>query len=106
MAYSKRRHSHKKELYYILFIVALAVIFLFSFFGPSGYRDLQKQRLEVQAQRTRVEDLKQSNEERRRAIENLRSDREALERYAREKGYGRDDEIIQQLPKDPPKKSR
>ena len=104
MARSRYRHSHKKELYYILFIVVLAVIFLFSFFGPSGYRDLQKSRLELQAQRARVEELKRDNEERRRAIEGLQSDKEVLERYAREKGYGRDDEIIQQLPTDSEKK--
>jgi cell division protein FtsB len=103
MARSNYRLSHKKELFYILFIIVLTAIFLFSIWGPGGYRELQKARLELQAQRARVEELKRSNEERRRSIEELRSDRDTLERYAREKGYGRDDEIIQQLPKESPK---
>ncbi len=99
MAQSKHRLSHKKELYYIICIVALLVIMVFSLLGPGGYRDLQKARLELQAQRVRVEELKRNNEERMRNIEALRSDKDALEKYAREKGYGKEGEIIQQVPK-------
>jgi cell division protein FtsB len=100
MARSRYRISYKKELYYILCIVALAIIMLFSIFGPGGYRELQKARLELQEQRSRVEELKHENSERRKSIEALKSDKEALEKYAREKGYGREGEIIQQLPKE------
>ncbi len=99
MAYTRYRLSYKKEIYYILCIVSVAVILLFSFFGPGGYRDLQKARAELQAQNKRVEELKRKNEERMRKIEALRSDKGALESYAREKGYGREGEIIQQVPK-------
>ncbi len=99
MAHKKYRLSHKKELYYILCIIALLVIMIFSIWGPGGYRDLQKARLESQEQRMRVERLKRNNEERMRSIEALRSDRDALEKYAREKGYGKEGEIIQQVPK-------
>ena len=99
MAYSKYRLSYKKEIYYILCIVAVAVILLFSFLGPGGYRDLQRARAELQNQNRRVEDLKRKNEERMRKIEALRSDKDALEKYAREKGYGREGEIIQQVGK-------
>ena len=100
MARSKRRISHKKELYYILCIVALLIVLLFSLFGPGGYRDLQKSRLELQEQRVRVEELKRSNFERTKKIDELRSSKEALEKYAREKGYGKEGEIIQQLPQE------
>ncbi len=99
MAHSNRI-SHKKELYYILCIVAVLVILLFSFFGPGGYRDLRKARLELQEQRVRVDQLERENYRRMKAIEKLRSDRDALEGYAREKGYGREGEIIQQLPQE------
>lgn len=99
MAYSRYRLSYKKEIYYILCIVAVAVILLVSFFGPGGYRDLQKARAELQEQNRRVEELKRKNDERMRKIEALRSDKDALEDYAREKGYGREGEIIQQLEK-------
>ncbi len=100
MARSRSRLSLKKEVYYILCIVGLLVILLFSFLGPGGYRDLRKARLELQAQRTRVDEIKKSNAERMKSIEALRSDKDALENYAREKGYGREGEIIQQLPKE------
>jgi cell division protein FtsB len=100
MAYSKRRISHKKELYYIICIIILLAVLLFSFFGPGGYRDLRKSRIELQQQRTRVEKLKRSNYEHMKSIKELQTDKKALEKYAREKGYGKQGEIIQQLPDD------
>jgi len=101
MARSRKRLSYKKELYYIICIVVLLVVLGFSIFGPGGYRDLQKARLDLQEQRVRVEELKRKNYERMKSIEELRSSRDALEKYAREKGYGKEGEIIQQLPPDP-----
>jgi cell division protein FtsB len=101
MARSKRRISHKRELYYILCIVAVLVILLFSFFGPGGYRDLQKARLQVQAQRLRVERLERDNSSRWKTIDKLQTDPSAMEKYAREKGYAREGEIIQPLPEKP-----
>jgi len=98
MAYTKYRISHKKEVYYILCIVALIVILSFSLFGPGGYRDLRKKRLELQEQKARVEALKRDINERKRSNEALRSDREAQEKHAREKGYGKAGEIIQNIP--------
>jgi cell division protein FtsB len=98
MPYSKHRTSHKKELYYILCIVAVTVILLFSFFGPGGYRELRKARLELQARRARVDRLERENSDRIKSIEKMRSDPNTLEKYARQKGYGRPDEIIQPLP--------
>jgi cell division protein FtsB len=105
MSYSKRRTSHKRELYYILCIVAVLVILLFSFLGPGGYRDLQKARMEVQARHTRVDRLERDNSERLKLIEKLRSDPNAKEKVARERGYGREGEVIQQLPEKPKPKN-
>jgi cell division protein FtsB len=101
MAHSKRRTSHIRELYYILCIVAVLVILLFSFLGPGGYRDLRKARLAVQSQRSRVDRLERDNSSRMRSIEKLKTDPNAMEIKAREKGYGREGEIIQQLPEKP-----
>jgi cell division protein FtsB len=98
MAYSKYRISHKKEVYYILCIVVLIVILSFSLFGPGGYRDLRRKRIELQEQKARVDALKRDINERRKSNEALRSDREALEKHAREKGYGKEGEIIQNIP--------
>ena len=97
MTHKKRRISHKKELYYILCIVAVMGILFFSILGPGGYRDLQKARLQVQQQRARVDDLKRNNSELVRSIEALQSDRKAMEELARENGYAKPDEIIQQI---------
>ena len=99
MARSRKRLSYKKELYYICCIVAFVVILLFSFFGPGGYRDLQKSRIELQEKRSRVEELKRENNERKQSIRELQSDEDALEGYAREKGYAREGEIIQRISK-------
>ena len=98
MAYSKYRISHKKEVYYILCIVVLIVILSFSLFGPGGYRDLRRKRIELQEQKARVDALKRDIHERRKSNEALRSDREALEKHAREKGYGKEGELIQNIP--------
>jgi cell division protein FtsB len=106
MTYRKNRLSHKKELYYILCIVALIVILLFGIWGPRGYRDLAKARLQLQEQRQRVDELKRNNYERMRSIEGLKSDKDALEKHAREKGYGREGDIIQQLPEKPEKQPK
>lgn len=99
MARSRKRLSYKKECYYICCIVALALILLFSYFGPGGYRDLQKARLDLEDMHIHVRDLEQENNERMKNIEKLRSDREALEEYAREKGYAKEGEIILRLSK-------
>jgi cell division protein FtsB len=106
MSYRKNGLSHKKELYYILCIVALMVILLFSFWGPGGYRDMAKARLDLQAQRARVEELKRSNYEKIRSIEDLKSNKDALEKAARENGYGREGDIVQQLPEKPAKQPK
>jgi cell division protein FtsB len=106
MAHIKRRTSHKKELYYIVCIVVLLAALLFSYFGPGGYRDLRKARLELQEQRVRVEELKRKNYEHLKSIKALETDKKALEKAAREKGYVKSGEIIQQLPEDTDQKQK
>ncbi len=101
MTHSKRHTSHKKELYYLVCILSVLVILILSFMGPGGYRDLRRARLELQEQRMRVDRLTQENAERMLEIEKLRGDPNALEQYARKKGFGRPDEIIQTLPEKP-----
>jgi cell division protein FtsB len=106
MAYNRKRISHKNEFYYILCIAAIIVILFLSFFGPGGYRELTKLRLERQELSERVENLKHSNDERKKNIKALRSDPEALERYARDIGYARKEDIILQLPSRSEKKTK
>jgi cell division protein FtsB len=106
MAYKNRGPSHKKELYYIICIMVLMAVLLFSFLGPGGYRALRKARLELQEQRVRVEGLKRSNTEHIKSIKALETDKNALEKAAREKGYARPGEIIQQLPEDSEQKQK
>jgi len=101
MTRQKNRVSYKKELYYIICIVAVLVVLLFSFLGPGGYRDLQKAHLQLQEQRVRVDRLKQSNSELMKSIEALGSDKKAIEEIARENGYAKADEIIQQVQPSP-----
>jgi len=100
MAHKKYTLRHKKELYYIFLIVVVGGILLLSVFGPDGYLEMKKAQQELQLQQSQVDALKKSNAESIKTIETLRSDRDAIERYAREDGYGRENEIIEQLPED------
>ena len=104
MARPKRRRSHGKEIYYILCILSIVAGALLTIFGPGGYLELRKTRAELESHRSRVESLRQENRQRMETIQQLRSDREAIEKYAREKGYGKKGEIIQQVPEEEPEK--
>ncbi len=101
MPYTRERQSHFKEIYYIICIVLVVVITIFSIAGPGGYFELKKARQDLAAMHARIEALKRTNQEKMRAIEALRSDKEAQERLARENGFGRQGEIVQQLPEKP-----
>jgi cell division protein FtsB len=98
MATSKSRLSHKKEAFYISCIVIAVLIGLLSWFGPYGYRELKKTQSEVAAHRVRVEALRKSNEDRLRTVQMLKENPEAIEDYARRKGYAKKGEIIQEVP--------
>jgi cell division protein FtsB len=99
---SRPRVSHAREIYYILAIVALVVATLFSIWGPGGYLEMKRAEEDVARRRARVEQLRRSNELRLQNIQALRSDPQTQEKYAREKGYSRGGEIIQQLPQEAP----
>lgn len=101
MADKKYSLKFKKELYYIFLIVVVGGIMLHSFVGPDGYLALKKEQRKVQQQKQRVDKLELGNKEIEESNEALRSDPEAIENKAREQGYGRGNEIIQQLPMNP-----
>jgi cell division protein FtsB len=102
MVHPGKRRSHKKEISYILFIIFTLALGLLSIFGRGGYLELRKARLELETHRMRVTAIEQANDKRRQNINQLKSDKAAIEKYAREKGYGREGEIIQQVPSDVP----
>jgi cell division protein FtsB len=93
-----KRVSHGKEIYYILSIVVVVAVTLFSILSPGGYLEMKKVQADLEARRSRVDLLRRENQAKMESIQALRSSREALERYAREKGYGKKGELIQQLP--------
>ena len=101
MSHKKNTLSPKKELYYISLIVVVGAILLLSIFGPDGYLEMKKARQELQRRQSSLKELEQSNAERLERVEGLTSDPGALETYAREKGYGRENEIIERLPEEP-----
>jgi len=98
--------SHVKEIYYILCIVVFVVSALFAVWGPGGYLEMRRTQIELESLRARVATLIQSNNERLQSIKALKTDKEALEKYARKQGYARKDEIIQQLPVAPAEPSK
>ena len=101
------RRSYVKEIVLIICIVAISGILSYSLFGPGGYRDLQKVRLELHERQARVRKL-EINLERRtenaKAIDEdaLKSDHpealDLLEKKARQQGYAREGEYIQRIP--------
>jgi cell division protein FtsB len=105
MPYFKIRPSYAKEAYYLLCLVLVVVILLFSVWGPGGYMELKKAEAQLEAEKERIEELRESNAERLQVIQLLRSDRKTLEKYARSKNYAQEGEIIQQLPEDPSPKN-
>jgi cell division protein FtsB len=106
MTQSKRRRSYVREIVLIICIVAVSGILFYSLFGPGGYRDLQKARMDLYGRQTRVRAL-EIDIERRTANANaidedaLKSGRpealEMLEKKAREHGYARQGEYIQRI---------
>ncbi len=106
MAHSRSRLSHAKEIYYIVCIVLLVVIGMFSVRGSGGYMEMTRLRRELESQRVRIEALKLSNQQRLESIQGLRSSKEALERLARQNGYGKEGEIVHQLPDETKPKSK
>jgi cell division protein FtsB len=102
MAYRKKRVSHGKEVYYILSIVAAVLAAVFAIWGPGGYVEMKKTQLQLETHRARIEALQRGNREKMQSIQALRSDKKTLEKYAREKGYSKKGEIIQQMPQQAP----
>jgi cell division protein FtsB len=77
------------------------LIGLFSYIGPGGYLEMKKAQAELAHHQSRVEALQKSYKERERTVEVLgdnRKSNEAIEAYARKKGYARSTEIIQEVP--------
>ena len=104
MTRSKRRTSHAREIYYILCIMFIFGFALYTIFGRGGYFELRKARLELETHRSRVDSLRQDTEQKVQAVQQLKFDKNAQEKYAREKGgYGKKTEIVQQVPEDSPK---
>jgi cell division protein FtsB len=96
----KQTLRYKRELYYIFLIVVVGGILVLSIFGPKGYLEMKKTRTELQRLENQVESLRKSNAEKQENIKALKSDPKAIEGLAREKNYGRENEIIERLPKD------
>jgi cell division protein FtsB len=101
------RRSYVKEIVLIVCIVAVSGILSYSLFGPGGYRDLQRSRLELHERQARVQKLEIDVERRNENVNNLDEDAlmsnrpEALdlfEKKARAYGYARKDEYIQRTP--------
>ncbi len=101
MSTRRQAVSQKIEIFYLVCIVLFVVSGFFTIWGPGGYLEMRRTKLDLQAQRARVINLKRLNSERLQSIEALKTNKEAMEEYARKQGYARKDEIIQQLPAEP-----
>jgi len=100
MARRRSRFSHLKEICYIAAILAVVALAAETIWGPGGFVDVKRSQVDLETRRARAGELKQRNRQRLERIQELRSSPKTLEGYARQKGYGRKGEIIQQLPED------
>jgi len=106
MTQSMNRRSYSREIVLIICIVAVSGILSYGLFGPGGYRDLQKARMDLNGRQARVRALETDIERRTEKAgamdeDALKSGRlealDALERKAREQGYARQGEYIQRI---------
>ncbi len=96
------KRSYARETWYI-FCILLALLFAtFTLLGPEGFLEMRKAQAEMEARRARIDLLRQSNRERLLRIQELKSDAQAIEEVARERGFVRPGEIIQPLPSNRP----
>jgi cell division protein FtsB len=100
MARRRDNRSPKREIYYIVCIIAALIVLVFGVLGPGGYRDLRKNRLVLQEQHIQVDRIERDNKSRRQAIYKMKTDLHTQEKKAREKNYAREGEIIQRIAKD------
>src|SRR6185436_7118075 len=82
MRQSGRRNTYGSELYYIVLILAILITGAATIWGPGGYLEMKKNQADLQDRRSRVKALEMSNKARLDEIQNLRDDRETLEKYA------------------------
>ena len=94
----RTRTSSSREIYYIAWVIVFIVSTILTFWGPGGFQEMKKAERQLLSRRQRVTNLQNSNAERLRTIQGLKGNKDEIERLAREKGYAREGEIIQNLP--------
>jgi cell division protein FtsB len=96
MAHRKKKVAHLRELFYVLFILAVVTFGLFSVWGPRGYFAMQKAQIELETHRARLAVLEQRIDERAKTVQDLKSNKQKIEELARRQHYARPGEIILQ----------
>lgn len=100
------RRSYVREIVLIICIVAVSGILSYGLFGPGGYRDLQKARMELHVRQARVRALEADIGRRTATAGAIDEDAlssghpkafELLEKKAREHGFARQGEYIQRV---------
>jgi cell division protein FtsB len=93
----RTRTSIGREIYYIACVVVFIASAIFTIWGPGGFQDMKKNQRQLMERRQRVATLEKSNSERLQKIDGLKKDPTAIENEARQKGYARTGEIIQNV---------
>jgi cell division protein FtsB len=101
----RTRTSFAREAYYVACVVIFIASAIFTIWGPGGFQDMKKAERQLMSRRQRVTDLQNSNAGRLRKIQDLKGNKNEMERLARDKGYARAGEIIQNLPPAKPEAS-
>lgn len=103
MTHRKKKVSHAREIYYIVFILAVVVFGLFTLWGPGGYLEMRRNQVELETHRARIDALRQRIDQRAKAVQDLKSNKQTIEELARKQHYARPGEIIVQTAPQPQK---
>jgi hypothetical protein len=97
MTYRKKKASHLRELYYIIFILVLVTSGAYTIWGPSGYVQMKKKQAEFATHRTSVAALGRQIEGHKEKVKGLKYKAQENEQQARENGFAFEGELIIQV---------
>lgn len=89
----------RRETFFVVLLLSVIVLLYFFIFGQGGYRKLQEYRKQFDALSAENTDLRLANEKLMKAVKQLKSDPNTIEKVAREEfNFARPGDVIVALP--------
>ncbi len=97
MGQRRSKVSHTRELGFIICLALTILLAAIGLIGPGGYLEMKRAERELEALRARVAARERANRKLMGAVRALETDPHAVERQAREQGYARPGELVQEV---------